>query len=465
MAAAGRFRVAGAQPCGIRVALRAAIIAAVLALWEIVAESGWLFRDVVPTLPVIGRAIARVLGDAGFYSNLAVTAAEIVASLAIGGIAGVAVGLLLGGSQFLSRAYEVVHLLPRPDAEDHFLPDHDHVVRRRSRLEDRDGRAVVRSSRSSISVAAGMRQIAAGADPRRTELPRDAVADDAKIYFPAMREPIVNGFRLGLGVAIIGTLLAETKLSNRGLGYLIIQSYTTFDMPRMYALLIVLFVIAIGAQHTDRPLRRQRSRTPVMTLQHGGVAAAVSIACTSAGTSAENGPVADPSSACGADQKCDVRLRCARDGHRDATAEVRIPFRVQIDERRVDENGILAGARVRGSTRAPGIAAAIPGYHPGNRGCELRPPPAPADPAGRVAHRLAHEPPRSPRQRLGRARAFAAQHVERRLRTMAVSHVMGGSSHPNGWTTLPDVHEGILHDVFRAVAPIQYTHGDAEQRR
>jgi ABC-type nitrate/sulfonate/bicarbonate transport system permease component len=68
-----------------------------------------------------------------------------------------------------------------------------------------------------------------------------------KIYVPAMREPIVNGVRLGLGVAVIGTLLAETKLSNRGVGYLIIQAYATFDMPRMYALLIVLFVLAIGA--------------------------------------------------------------------------------------------------------------------------------------------------------------------------------------------------------------------------
>jgi NitT/TauT family transport system permease protein len=68
-----------------------------------------------------------------------------------------------------------------------------------------------------------------------------------KIYLPAMRQPVVNGLRLGLGVAIIGTLLAETKLSNRGIGYLIIQAYATFDMPRMYALLIVLFVLAIGA--------------------------------------------------------------------------------------------------------------------------------------------------------------------------------------------------------------------------
>ena len=59
----------------------------------------------------------------------------------------------------------------------------------------------------------------------------------------------VDGIRQpwGLGVAIIGTLLAETKLSNRGVGYLIIQAYSTFDMPRMYALLIVLFTLSIGA--------------------------------------------------------------------------------------------------------------------------------------------------------------------------------------------------------------------------
>jgi NitT/TauT family transport system permease protein len=53
--------------------------------------------------------------------------------------------------------------------------------------------------------------------------------------------------RLGLGVALIGTLLAETKLSNRGIGFLIIQAYSLFDMPRMYAMLIVLFVLAIAA--------------------------------------------------------------------------------------------------------------------------------------------------------------------------------------------------------------------------
>ena len=68
-----------------------------------------------------------------------------------------------------------------------------------------------------------------------------------KIYLPALRYPAVNGLRLGLGIALIATLLAETKLSNQGAGFLIINAFTSFNIPRMYALLIVLFVIAIAA--------------------------------------------------------------------------------------------------------------------------------------------------------------------------------------------------------------------------
>jgi len=98
----------------------------------------------------------------------------------------------------------------------------------------------------ALSAAAGMR----GIDKVLIRVGRSFRASTwqmvTKIYLPAMRMPILNGVRLGLGVAIIGTLLAETKLSNRGLGFLIINAYSTFNMPRMYALLIVLFVLSIG---------------------------------------------------------------------------------------------------------------------------------------------------------------------------------------------------------------------------
>src|SRR5262249_2248506 len=53
--------------------LRIAIIVAVLVVWEAVAASGLLFRDLVPSLGVIARAVGRLLLESGLYGNLRVT--------------------------------------------------------------------------------------------------------------------------------------------------------------------------------------------------------------------------------------------------------------------------------------------------------------------------------------------------------------------------------------------------------
>jgi ABC-type nitrate/sulfonate/bicarbonate transport system permease component len=98
----------------------------------------------------------------------------------------------------------------------------------------------------ALSIAAGMREI----DKVLIRVGKSFRASTwqmvIKIYLPAMRHPLINGVRLGFGIALIGTLLAETKLSNKGIGFLIIQAYSVFDMPSMYAMLIVLFALAIG---------------------------------------------------------------------------------------------------------------------------------------------------------------------------------------------------------------------------
>jgi NitT/TauT family transport system permease protein len=226
--------------------LRAGIIVGVLAAWQALAMSGLLFRDVVPSLGAIGAAVLRLLRDPVFYANLWVTLSEIGVALVIGGLGGIVVGLVLGANPLLARAYEpfVYYLGPTPKII--FFP----IMIMWFGVGA--GSKVAMGALScffpiAISIAAGMRQI----EPVLVRVGRSFRASSwqmaTKIYLPAMREPIVNGVRLGLGIAIIGTLLAETKLSNQGIGYLIIQAYALFDMPRMYALLIVLFVIAIGA--------------------------------------------------------------------------------------------------------------------------------------------------------------------------------------------------------------------------
>jgi ABC-type nitrate/sulfonate/bicarbonate transport system permease component len=225
--------------------LRIAIIVTVLAIWEATAASGLLFRDVVPSLLVIGKAVANLLVESDFYWHLGVTAGEVGTGLVVGGLAGLVAGIVLGGSRFLSRAFEPYLYYLGPTPKIIFFP----VMIMWFGVGP--GSKVAMGTIScffpiALSVAAGMRQI----DEVLIRVGRSFRLNTwqmvTKIYLPAMRAPIVNGVRLGLGVAIIGTLLAETKLSNRGVGFLIINSYSTFNMPRMYSLLIVVFVLSIG---------------------------------------------------------------------------------------------------------------------------------------------------------------------------------------------------------------------------
>lgn len=226
--------------------LRIVLVLALLAIWELLSRSGWLYRDVVPSLIAIGKALIGLLSSGEYYYNLGVTTAEIAAALAIGGGGGIVVGLLLGGNRFLSRAFEIYLYYLGPTPKIIFFP----VMIMWFGVGS--GSKVALGALScffpvALSVAAGMRQI----DKVLIRVGRSFRADTrqmiTKIYLPAMRHPIINGVRLGLGIALIGTLLAETKLSNQGIGFLIINAYSTFDMPRMYANLIVLFALAIGA--------------------------------------------------------------------------------------------------------------------------------------------------------------------------------------------------------------------------
>jgi ABC-type nitrate/sulfonate/bicarbonate transport system permease component len=244
MAETGRLSAAPGATTPVTL-VRAAIIAFVLLAWETMARSGLLYRDVVPSLAVIGHALADLLAEPGYYRHLAVTAGEIAVAVAVGGLAGLAAGIALGGSRLAGRAFEPYLYYLGPTPKIIFFP----VMIMWFGVGP--GSKVAMGTLScffpvALSVAAGMRAI----DPVLIRVGRSFRAGlwqmVTKIYLPAMRAPIINGVRLGLGVAIIGTLLAETKLSNQGIGFLIINAYSTFNMPRMYALLIVLFVLSIG---------------------------------------------------------------------------------------------------------------------------------------------------------------------------------------------------------------------------
>src|SRR5262245_17216213 len=96
--------------------LRIAIVLAVLVIWEATAASGLLYRDVVPSLVNIGKAVIALLANPEYYWHLWVTTSEVGIGLIIGGLSGLVVGIVLGANRMLAKSFEpyLYYLGPTP---------------------------------------------------------------------------------------------------------------------------------------------------------------------------------------------------------------------------------------------------------------------------------------------------------------------------------------------------------------
>ena len=241
------------QPSVLR--LRIVLIVAAVLAWTALSASGLLFKDVVPPIWLIVGALARVLGDPLFWANAGVTFVEILAATAIGGALGLAAGMVLGGSRFLGRAFEryLYYLGPTPKIILFPVLIMGFGVGLNSKIAMGALSGFFPIALSTMAAVHGVDGVLLRVG-RSLRASRWTVA--TKIVLPAIRIPVINGVRLGFGLAVVGVLLAETKLSNRGVGFLIMQGYTRFDMPQTYALLILVFGFAIAMNAAFTALTR-----------------------------------------------------------------------------------------------------------------------------------------------------------------------------------------------------------------
>jgi ABC-type nitrate/sulfonate/bicarbonate transport system permease component len=95
----------------------------------------------------------------------------------------------------------------------------------------------------------GMREV----DRIHLKVARSMLATRAQmttmVYLPSMVLPVFAGVKLGLGLAIMGALLAELFEANAGVGFFITQFYTRGQIAEMIAIVLSLFalILAINA--------------------------------------------------------------------------------------------------------------------------------------------------------------------------------------------------------------------------
>jgi ABC-type nitrate/sulfonate/bicarbonate transport system permease component len=214
--------------------------------YEIVARSGILFEGVVPSSGIVLQRLMTTLLDSSFYPHLAVTATEVICGLLVGASLGIATGVAFGLSWPLARLLSpwVNYLAPTPKIV--FLPILllGFGVGMGSKIAMASISAffpVAMATYQGVQQINGVHiRVALSFNATRMQLL-------TKVFLPSLVAPVVTALRLALGVAFVGTLLAEIKLSNQGLGYLIIQHYNAMRIPDMYAILILTFAIVMAA--------------------------------------------------------------------------------------------------------------------------------------------------------------------------------------------------------------------------
>ena len=218
-------------------------ILAAIFVWEIIGRAGFLFPELFPSFLDILQSFWVYLTTPVVLPHLKASGYEVGGALALAVLLGVPLGILWGSRQSWLEVVEPLILyaavVPKIVIFPVFILFLGIDVHSKLALG-----AIAAFFPISLLTMAGMREVkkvyvevarTVGATPYQIA---------TRVYLPAIAGQVFTGIRIGLGAAVTGALLAETKIAKAGLGFLIVEYYNQFRIADMYSLLLFIFVLA-----------------------------------------------------------------------------------------------------------------------------------------------------------------------------------------------------------------------------
>jgi len=241
------------RPAGARRARRASLARLVspllvllwLALWELSARAGWISSLFYPPPSAILAALGDMAAGGTLADNLAASFLRILVGFAVGGGAGLLVGLAMGWSRPLHLALDPLIAAAHPVPRLALLP----LILLIFGIGETARILVVGIScffPMLINAAAGVRQI----EPVYFEVARNFGARAHQVFahvvVPGSLPSVMAGTRLSLIRALKTTLGIELITSEKGLGHLLWFSWETFHTDDLYAALLVIALVGFA---------------------------------------------------------------------------------------------------------------------------------------------------------------------------------------------------------------------------
>jgi NitT/TauT family transport system permease protein len=238
--------------------LRLLLLAATLVAWQL--TSGRLLDRTFVSDPVdVWHQLTSWASDGILWSNTWITLKEVVLGFAFGSVAGAIAGFLIASARLLGRVLDPfimgLYSIPKVALAPLFIVWFGIGMEMKVVLAAATVFFLV-----FINTAHGVREI----DPALLDAVRlmggrrrDLLL---KVLLPGSMSGLITGLRVSVPYALIGAVIGELVASNQGLGYLIDDSASQFDIAGVFAALIVLSVIAAILNQGVTLLARRSNR-------------------------------------------------------------------------------------------------------------------------------------------------------------------------------------------------------------
>jgi ABC-type nitrate/sulfonate/bicarbonate transport system permease component len=219
-----------------------AVLAACLLAWEAWAHWRADLAAYFPPASTVLATLGQIVASGELTGHIAATMKRFAEGYALAAAAAIGAGLCLGLWRWLYNAFEPLIELLRPMPSPATIP----IAILFLGIGDEMKVAVTAYACSwpiLLNTIDGVRSVDRVLFATAATFRLSPWARFWKVVLPAAAPQIVTGLRVSLAIALILVTTSEMVVSNDGLGYYVLESQRTFEMPRMYAAVVALGVI------------------------------------------------------------------------------------------------------------------------------------------------------------------------------------------------------------------------------
>lgn len=238
---------------------RLAIVAAIFALWEVLARTGAVQPRLLPPASDVFATVADLLRSSTMHRHLLVTGAEVAAAFALAAPFGLLVGLVASESRYLGEVLKPFLFFLFSIPKSIFLPMF--ILAFGISFAQKVAFGFVSTCfiviMSTIAAVESVREDHVTVARSFGATPAQIIA---RVYLPSMLPIVLEALRIAMIFNFTGVILAEMYASREGVGYLISNWGENFQIRQLLAGVIIVAALAIGFNEMIRSVESRCGR-------------------------------------------------------------------------------------------------------------------------------------------------------------------------------------------------------------